>query len=143
MDFRQEIDGIFRVYFSLFRECFLQSFGISMGWAGLACFLYFDYQIMRFPGSFIILGVVSVIFIAITAYLFPAMAHFDTNWKNIIRNSLTMAVAYPLKTALLVGILLVTFLLIFIFPISILILGSGSAYVSYMVCHKLFENLAK
>jgi uncharacterized membrane protein YesL len=138
----RDIDGIFRIYFSLLRECFVQSFGISIGWLILAYFLYFDYHIMRFTGSIFILGLVTLIFLAITVYLFPTMAHFHTNWKNIIRNSLTMAIAYPLKTALLVGILLLTILLIYIFPISIFILGSVSAYLSYRVCHSLYEKMA-
>ncbi|WHY66839.1 DUF624 domain-containing protein [Neobacillus sp. SuZ13] len=138
----RDINGIFRIYFSLFRECFVQSFGISIGWFLLAFFLYFDYHIMRFNGSFFILGFVTLIFLAITVYLFPAMAHFNTNWKNMIRNSLTMAIAYPLKTMLLVGILLLTILFIYLFPISILILGSVSAYLSYRVCHNLFEKMA-
>jgi uncharacterized membrane protein YesL len=137
----RDSEGIFRLYFSLFRECFVQSFGISIGWFILALFLYFDYHIMRFNGSIFILGLVTLIFLAITVYLFPAMVHFNTNWKNIIRNSLTMAIAYPLKTVLLVGILLVTILLIYILPISILILGSVSAYLSYRVCHSLFEKI--
>jgi uncharacterized membrane protein YesL len=130
-------EGIFRLYFSLQRECFMQSFGISIGWFILACFLYFDYHIMRFTGSIFILGLVTLVFLAITVYLFPTMAHFNTNWKNIIRNSLTMAIAFPLKTALLVVILLVTILLIYIFPVYIFILGSISAYLSYRVCHSL------
>jgi uncharacterized membrane protein YesL len=136
----RDSEGIFRLYFSLFRECFVQSIGISIGWFILALFLYFDYHIMRFNGSIFILGLFTLIFLVITVYLFPAMAHFHTSWKNIIRNSLTMAIAYPLKTALLVGILLVTILLIYIFPIAIIILGSVSAYLSYRVCHRIFEK---
>lgn len=138
----RDINGIFRPYFSLFRECFFQSLGISIGWFILAYFLYFDYHIMQFNGSFIILALVTLIFLAITVYLFPVMAHFETNWKGIIRNSMALCIANPFKTMLLVGILLVTLFLIYIFPISIVILGSSAAYLSYSICHRLFENLA-
>lgn len=139
----RDIDGIFRTYFSLFKECFLQSFWISIGWFMFAYFLYLDYHIMQFTGSLLILGVVTFLFLAITVYLFPSLAHFDANWKAIIRNSTTIAIVYPLKTALLVSILLVTIFLIYLFPISVFILGSGSAYLSYSVCHRLYEKLTE
>jgi len=139
----RDINGIFRVYFSLFRECFMQSFLISIGWFMFVYFLYLDYHIMQFSGSFLILGLVTFLFLAITVYLFPSMAHFDANWKDIIRNSITMAIAYPVKTVLLVGIFLATIFLIYIFPISIFILGSGSAYLSYSIYHRLYEKLTK
>ncbi|MEH7416799.1 DUF624 domain-containing protein [Neobacillus drentensis] len=144
---RKETNGIFRTFFSLFRECFIQSFGISVLWAALGFFIYIDFRILHLDGSLMhllllgILWLLSLFFLAITVYLFPIMAHFDTKWKNVIKNALTLAITYPLSTILLMMIVLLSLYLVYLLPLFIFILGSVIAYLSYTICHKLFLGM--
>ncbi len=139
---KKETDGIFRTFFHQFRECFRQSLGVSILWAALAYFIYLDFQIIN-SNKFLlgILGLFTLLFLSFTMYLFPIMAHFQTNWKNIIRNSLIIAVFSPFSTIALLVILLVTLCLIYLFPIFISVAGSVSAYLSYRICHRLFIKI--
>ncbi|TWE01028.1 putative membrane protein YesL [Neobacillus bataviensis] len=143
----KETNGVFRTFFLLFRECFLQSFGISVLWAALGFFIYIDFRILHLDGSLmhlILLGILwllSLFFLSITVYLFPIMAHFDTNWKNVIKNSLSLAFTYPLSTILLIIIFLISLYLLYLLPLFIFILGSVTAYFSYTICHKLFLGM--
>jgi len=139
---KKETDGVFRAFFHQFRECFRQSFGISVLWAILAYLLYLDFQIIH--SNKFLLGVFVLfvlVFFSFTMYLFPSMAHFQTDWKNIIRNSLIIAISFPLSTLVLLVILLVTLCLIYLFPLFITISGSVSAYLSYRICHRLFVKI--
>jgi uncharacterized membrane protein YesL len=137
----KETDGVFRSFFLLFRECFFQSIGISLLWFVLAYLIFVNYHLVQ-SNLFMmaILGVLTLLFLSITVYLFPVMAHLETKWKHMIRNSLTMAISYPLSTLLLIGILIISAYLIYIMPVLIFIIGSISVYVSYMICHKLFTT---
>lgn len=143
----KETNGIFRTFFLLFRECLIQSFGISVLWAALSLFIYTDFRIVHLDGSMghlILLGILwllSLFFLAITVYLFPIMAHFDTNWKNVIKNALTLAITYPLSTILLMMLVLLSLYLVYLLPLFIFILGSVTAYISYTICHKLFLGM--
>jgi uncharacterized membrane protein YesL len=143
----KETNGIFLTFFSLFRECFLQSFGISILWIAVGFFIYLDFRIVHLDGSLMhlillgILGLLSLFFLSITVYLFPIMAHFDTKWKNVIKNSLTMTIIYPLATILLILILLISLYLVNLLPLLVFVLGSVSAYISYTICHKLFLGM--
>ncbi|XJZ28632.1 YesL family protein [Bacillota bacterium Lsc_1132] len=138
-----ESNGIFKTYFTLFRECFLQSFGISVLWTALGYFIYLDFRILLLTNSLLnlllmgILGVLSLFFFSITVYLFPIMAHFNTKWKNVIKNSLTMTITNPLETILLLFILFLSVYLIYLIPLLMFVLGSISAYTSYNIFHKL------
>ncbi|MFF3023237.1 YesL family protein [Gottfriedia sp. NPDC057948] len=145
----KETNGVFRTFLLLFRECFLQSFGLSVLWVTLGFFIYIDFRILHFDGSLmhlILLGILcllSLFFISITVYLFPIMAHFDTNWKNVIKNSITLVTRYPLLTILLIMISFISLYLVYLLPLFIFILGSVTAYFSYTICHKLFLGIKK
>jgi uncharacterized membrane protein YesL len=145
----KETNGIFRTFFSLFRECFVQSFGISVLWAALGFFIYLDFRIVHLQGSLMylillgILGLLFLFFLSITVYLFPIMAHFDTNWRNVIKNSLTMTIVNPLSTILLVSIFLISLYLVYLLPLFIFIIGSVTAYFSYTICYRLFLGMNK
>jgi uncharacterized membrane protein YesL len=137
----KETDGVFRTFFLLFRECFLQSMGLSFLWFVLAYLIILDYQLVH--ANFLLLGILgllTLLFLAITVYLFPVMAHLEAKWKHIIRNSLTMAITYPLSTLLLIGILLISAYLIYLVPALIFILVSISIYSTYTICHKIFSS---
>lgn len=140
---KKDTDGVIRPFFLQFHECFVQSLGISILWAILGYFIYLDFQIFH-ANKFLLLALflISLLFFSLTIYLFPIMAHFQTNWKNIIRNSLIIAVFSPLSTITLLTLLITTLFLIFLFPILLLILGSFFAYFSYRICHRLFMKLS-
>src|SRR5205085_9648721 len=95
----KETDGVFRSFFLLFRECFFQRIGISLIWFVLAYLIFVNYHLVQSNLFMLaILGVLTLLFLSITVYLFPVMAHLETKWKHMIRYSLTMAISYPLST---------------------------------------------
>jgi uncharacterized membrane protein YesL len=141
---KKESEGVFQTFLHLFRESFRQSFGISILWFSLAYIGYLDFQLFQSNTLFLsVLFVFVILFFSVTVYLFPAMAHLETTWINIIKNSLLMAVSNPFSTIGLLGIWLVFPLLVYLFPISIILLGSVSAHLSYSIFHRLFTNKIK
>jgi uncharacterized membrane protein YesL len=134
-------EGVIRMYFSIFRECFWNSIALSVIWFTLGIFIYWDFHLIKANVLLlIILGILTLIFLSITVFLFPVLVQFETNWKNIIRNALTLAITYPLSTILLLAIFLLSVYLVYLFPAVIFILGSMVAYISYRICHQLFTN---
>ena len=132
--------GVFRTFFSIFRECFWQSTGLSVLWFAIGIFIYWDFHLIHANVLLlIILGVLTLLFLSITVYLFPVLVHFETNWKNMIRNALTLAIAYPLSTILLLAIFLLSVYLVYLFPAVIFIIGSMAAFLSCRICLQLFR----
>jgi uncharacterized membrane protein YesL len=118
--------GVFRTFFSVFRECFWQSTGLSVLWFALGIFIYWDFHLIHANVLFlIILGVLTLLFLSI---------------KNMIRNALILAITYPLSTILLLAIFLLSLYFVYLFPAVIFIIGSMAAFVSYRICLQLFTD---
>jgi uncharacterized membrane protein YesL len=144
---QNETDGMFKNFFAMFKENFKQSSILSALWTVIGIFLLFDYRLIQPEASifhlvlYIILVIGILLFCSITIYLFPIMVHFELNWKLIIRNAFFFSLMNPVLTILLLVIVGVCFTLIYHYPITILFLGSFTAYAVYYLCQIWFNQV--
>ncbi|WP_373889943.1 YesL family protein [Neobacillus cucumis] len=142
--------SIFRPFFHYFKENFKQSILIEIFWVMIVFFLYVDYtlaQKLTFAQNIIlpILFVLGFLLILVTAFLFPTMVQYKFTTKNLLKNTLVLGICYfPIS----LGICLLTLLsalILYIFPFSILFIFSIGSYCTYFLCHIAFKkvNLAK
>ncbi|MFX0561190.1 YesL family protein [Tepidibacillus infernus] len=144
---QKETEGIFKSFFKMLKENFKQSFVLSIFWSVLAIFLYFDYRHINPASSvvqlilYIILIIGILLFSSISIYLFPIMVHFELSWKLVIRNAFFFSLMNPVLTVLLLIIVGAGVTLLYIYPVSILIIGSLVASTVYYLCQIWFNQL--
>ncbi|GBF10722.1 YesL family protein [Tepidibacillus sp. HK-1] len=144
---QKETEGIFKSFFKMLKENFKQSFVLSIFWSVLAIFLYFDYRHINPASSvvqlilYIILIIGILLFSSISIYLFPIMVHFELSWKLVIRNAFFFSLMNPVLTVLLLIIVGAGVTLLYIYPVSILIIGSLIASTVYYLCQIWFNQL--
>lgn len=144
---RKNDSSVFRSFFTLFKENFLQSFVIGIVWFILAFMFYFNFTItMQMSGIPRVLMVSSLIlifiFFAMTSiYLFPVMVHYKVRFVSLIKNSFLFSVSQLWITILCGIILLLTALISFIIPISSIIVWSISVYLIYRLCNRSFSKV--
>ncbi len=103
---RDEEYGVIKSYFRAFRSHFGQSvaltaiWGLSGGFILLILYLYnhLDLGIWE-PGRYIVY-IALALHIVLFTYVFPVFARFDNTVGNTLRNSLKLAVLYPVNTVL-------------------------------------------
>ncbi|WP_181833016.1 YesL family protein [Bacillus taeanensis] len=143
----KEIHGVFKTFFSLFKDNFVQTMGISIIWTALGLFLYWDLKLIQPTESFfslILYGIVFIVvllYVFISIYLFPVLVHIETSWKNILRNALLLSIVNPFVTILLLGFVGVTAYVLSIYPVLILFIGSFIAYMMYSMCNQVFMKV--
>lgn len=144
---QNETDGMFKNFFELLKENFKQSSILSVLWIVIGIFLLFDYRLIQPESSiiqlilYIILVIGILLFCSLSIYLFPIMVHFELNWKLIIRNAFFFSLMNPVLTILLLVIVGVCFTLIYFYPVTILFIGSFTAYAVYYLCQIWFNQI--
>ncbi|MGM0874712.1 MAG: YesL family protein [Bacillota bacterium] len=144
---QKDSEGIFKDFFTLFKENFKQSFVLSIIWSLLAIFLYFDYLFINPENSivhlilYIVLMIGLVLFSVITIHLFPIMVHFDLSWKLVIRNAFFFSLMNPILTVFLLVIVAIGVIIIYTFPAAIFIVGSPLAYIIYYLSQIFFNQV--
>lgn len=143
---KKEGRGVCISFFSLLKKSLRQSIGISILWTAIGLFLVWDSYLIQLGSSLfhqlllIILLFVWLFYISTTIYLFPVLAHIESNWKSQIRNSFTMVFVSPLLTFALLGITVISVSVIYVMPISIFIIVSTCAYIIYTLCNYIFQR---
>ena len=139
--------GLARAFVSRFRENFGQAMLIGVLWALFGVALVLDFSVAgRLPsGAEVVLksllSLATILFAAASAYLFPMMVHYEMSWRNLLKNSLLLAVGrLPTTLACLLFVAVMAVLTV-ILPILILITGSVTAYVVYGLCDREFRKL--
>lgn len=144
---QKETEGILKSFIKLFKENFKQSFIVSIIWAALGFFLYFDYRLIDPSSSvghlilYIILVFGILLFSSISIYLFPIMVHFELSWKNVIRNAFLFSLMNPVLTILLLIIVGTGTALFYFYPVTIFIIGSITACAVYYLSQIWFNQL--
>lgn len=135
---------LLKTYFGLFKENFIQSILIGVIWTAMGAALYIDFTLVEdnILLKFLLLIMVSAFSIA-SIYLFPVMVHYKNNLFHTIKNSFYLAILKPLNLLLSFIILYCSYLLLTYFPISILMIGSTTAYFIYMICFSTFQKAEK
>ncbi|QHT47972.1 DUF624 domain-containing protein [Bacillus sp. SB49] len=143
----KEYQGVFRPFFRSFRENFKRSFLLSVLWAGLAIFLYWDFQLLSLHPSFLStllyvpFGLLLCVFLATTIYLFPVIVHIDSGMKHTIRNALMLMVSNFGPTMLLIGLTVVAGFIVYQVPATIFVLVSPYTYLVYKLAHHMFADI--
>ena len=135
----------FKPFFGYMRENFVQSLVIGLLWSVIGLILVADFLFVRGITSWVripLFGLFLLVaggYLATAVYLFPAMVHYQTDWVQIIKNSFFLAFKWPGATLICIVIVVVAGLALFFFPISLLMIGSVSAYLIYRICHHVFQ----
>ena len=94
------------------------------------------------PGLRAVLGsllvLLTFLYAGASVYLFPVMVHYDAGWRAVLKNSLLFAIArLPTTFACLLVLAAAIGLATFV-PISVLFIGSPTAYAIYRLCSRVF-----
>ncbi|MDE6663858.1 MAG: DUF624 domain-containing protein [Lachnospiraceae bacterium] len=104
---RKEEGYLLRGFFKSFKQNFKQATLIWLGMLVLIAFFGVDFWIFRysemeFSKFFMIIFLALALVFAFTAvYVFPVLARFDNSIKNILKNSVSLAILNPPKTILM------------------------------------------
>ncbi|MDP4086620.1 MAG: DUF624 domain-containing protein [Bacillota bacterium] len=138
--------SVVRNYFRYFKENFKQSFLIGILWIIISLLLYLNYFYLAQDHSsfkYVILVpllLISLFFMATSAYLFSIITHYKVNWKSAIKNSFFIAVVnFPTTVIILIMLSLITAILIYL-PATSLILFSIGAYLNFSLCNRAFKK---
>ena len=139
--------SVIRSYFRYFKENFKTSFIVGIIWMMLAILLYFNYFYLNQYGTgvryviMIPLFLTSLLFLTVSTFIFPVIAHYNINWKEVLKNSLIATIAnFP--TAVLILIILAVFgFILYSFPASFLIIFSCAAYINFLLCNRRFQRM--
>jgi len=143
----REINGICRLFFDLFKENFRVSFVLFTIWMGIATFIYVDYIFLGIQtplfqlGYKILLFIGTLLFLAISMYIFPIMVHFDLNWRYVLKNSVFLALINPIVTMIAILIFIISIYLVYTFPVSIFLISSFTSFIIYYLCQLVFNRL--
>jgi uncharacterized membrane protein YesL len=138
--------NVFSSFLRCFKENFKQSFTIGLGWALCAGFLIADYSISLKLGSLkmiispLLLAVGFFFFIG-SVFLIPMMVQFKMATKSIVMNSMLLSISYfpfSLIISLLLGLLAIG---VYIFPVSLLVIGCLGAYSIYYLSDIVFKKV--
>lgn len=139
--------GVFHLFFTSFKENFKKSFTIGIMWTIAGSILYFDLALLleiEFTGRyflFILLIFSAIIYIFISIYLFFLLAHYDLSVLHTIKNALLLSVSNLYHTVLCLVIIGGASIIIYYFPVFIMIFGSVLAFILYNIFHKLLYKI--
>ena len=140
---RGEESYIFKGFFKAFKENFKQSTILWLIMAALGIFIFVDYRAASLlPANMskifqVLIGAILVLYLMVLTYVFPYTARFENNIKNILKNSLLLAIC-PLALGF------VTFLtpttLVYGSMLWVVLGFATVAYVASIIFRKVFEK---
>ena len=144
---RKKEGGLVRAFASRFRENFAQSLLVGVLWALFGTALVLDFFVagrLSFVPEVVmksLLMLATVLYVSASVFLFPVMVHYEMGWKALMKNSLLFSIGrLPTTAACLLFVAVVAGLTAFL-PVLILITGSVTAYVVYVLCGRAFAKL--
>jgi uncharacterized membrane protein YesL len=144
---REDERGVVRRYVALLKRDFAQSFGIGIIWTLLGVIVGTGVLEIRHMApvlaipAVLVLSFVGIAYLATTMFLFPVMVTYDLRWTRVLKNSLLIAMSFPLITLLCLVVIAGAGLIAFTIPISLVILVSVTSYVISWLCHRAFERV--
>lgn len=149
---RKEEGYLLRGFFKSFKQNFKQATLIWLGMLVLIAFLGVDFWIFRYSEMefskifMIVFLALALVFVFTAVYVFPVLARFDNSIKNILKNSVSLAILNPPKTILMTAAYVLPLVLmyfsnfawIFVFLFGISLPAYASAFV-YSGIFKKFE----
>lgn len=148
---RKEEGYLLRGFFKSFKQNFKQATLIWLGMLVIIAFFGVDFWIFRYSEMefskifMIIFLAIALVFVFTAVYVFPVLARFDNSIKNILKNSVFLAILNPPKTILMTVAYVLplgfmyffdfAWILAFLFGISL------PAYASAFVYSGIFKKL--
>ncbi|WP_077624714.1 YesL family protein [Sediminibacillus massiliensis] len=138
--------GVLRQFLDCFKEDFRKSFLIGLMLWGIALVLWFDFGILlqaEFAGSrplFVLLVLLSTAFIFISIYLLFLLVTYELSIKDLIKNSFLFSIANIVYTSIFVVIIAVSLFLVYLFPFLIVVLGSLTSYLLYLLFNRIVNT---
>jgi uncharacterized membrane protein YesL len=130
-----------------FRANFAQSLWIGFVWLAVGCLLLIDYAViggmeawLKLP-VFALLALIALCYVITSLYLFPVMVNYEGRWRSVIKNSFLIAVSQPVPTILSLLVVALALAIIYYVPPAMLIAGSGTAYILYVLCKRAFDRI--
>lgn len=126
---------------------FFQSLGIGFLWTLVGASLLLDYVlVLQVRGSIVLLllaslGLVTLSYLLASIYLFPLMVNYQLSWWNLVRNSFLIAISQLGTTALCLPVVGLAAVVVFYLPVTILLVGSVTAYLLYFLCQRAFLRI--
>ena len=139
--------GIFGPFVERFRENFKQSFGIGLLWTlvglGLILDLLLIVQMSPLPKAVFgsLLAVMLTLYTFTSLYLFPVMVHYDAGWQTVLKNSFLLSISQLGTTVRCLLILLIAAAVSYVVPLTLILMGSITAYLIYHYCNRAFERV--
>ena len=142
-------------YFSLFKRNFKQSLYLGLIWSLVGGILVANYALLainydlvramslgaKFP-LFVWSVLTALVYLFTSVYLFPVMVNYDTKSLGVLKISLLISLSGPFTTLLCLLTLAISVVLLWLFPLSLGILGSFTAYLIYSLCDRNFPTSA-
>ncbi|MCJ8009164.1 YesL family protein [Lederbergia wuyishanensis] len=138
--------AIFIPFFRFFKENFKQSFIVGIIFFIFASIFYIDFMLVNtfnpklhtlLFASLFLLGLI-VTFTLV--YVFPMMVHYRLTLWQVIKNSFFFSIRYALSTILCVILLVAMVSLLFLIPVTFLVIFSITAYLIFTICYSRFRK---
>jgi uncharacterized membrane protein YesL len=144
---RERETGVFGAFVHRFRQNFVQALVLGALWAVFGVTLLLDFLVANeiSGGAQVVLRsllvLAGVLYVLASVFLFPVMVHYDTRWTAVPKNALLLAIGRLPTTLVCLLVVSAATALTFVVPPLILITGSVTAYVVYLLCNREFERL--
>lgn len=144
---RERETGVFGAFVHRFRQNFVQAFVLGALWALFGASLLLDFLVANgLSGAAQValrslLVLAGALYILASIFLFPVMVHYDTRWTAVPKNALLLAIGRLPTTLVCLLVVATTTMVTFVVPPLILITGSVTAYVVYLLCNREFEKI--
>lgn len=137
--------GIFKSYFRFFNEAIKKYRKLGLGWTFFLIILLMDFLLIRQietgqTALFTGLLIVSLLFISLSVFLFPILAHFEMKTKDALKLAAFSIVRY--MSILFLALLLFTLLGIFVYR-SPLYLLFGFSLIAFLTNKIYLQRLER
>jgi uncharacterized membrane protein YesL len=130
-----------------FRANFTQSLLLGFVWLVVGGVLFIDFVVvggleawLKVP-AFLLLALVTLCAVLTSLYVFPVMVNYEGRWLSVIKNSFLIALAQPGTTILCLIVVALALAAVYYVVATVLIAGSGTAYVLYLLCKRAFDRI--
>lgn len=144
---RETDSGIVMPFARHFKSNLIQSLWIGFLWLVVGGILLVDYFVvgnmvlwLKVP-MFLLLVLVTLCFVFASVFLFPVMVNYEARWRTVVKNSFLIAISQPGTTILCVIVVAAALVVTFYVPVAVLIAGSGTAYIVYLLCTRAFDRI--
>lgn len=139
-------DGLVKPFFQLLKENWKKSIKVGVIWSLLGFILAVDFYLMnelQFQGKTVMISLLLfciILYLFTTIYLFPIFVNYELSIKSILKNALFYSLGKIGTTLLTFVTIALILIIVYFFPMLLLIFGSLIAFTTYSICSNSFER---